>query len=313
MTFECINYCTMEDIIINCTMEDLMETTVARCAECGEGGAGLKTCNACKDVKYCSVTCQRRHWPSHKIECKQRAAKLHDESLFKQPPPKDDCSICFLPMPFENDADIVVCRHPCCGKIVCQGCAYTFFQSGRCKCPFCNANVAIENEIAIELVKKRVEANDAESMHYLGLSYAKGDLGLRQDRTKALELWTQAAELGSCMAHFRIGMGVGKDVKKAIHHFELAAMAGHETARYYLGVNEYISGNLERAIKHWMISASAGHSKSMTSIQELIEMGHVQSDVYENMLKAHNDSCAEMRSKAREDAAYLIVNGVTRG
>ncbi len=307
----------MEDIIINCTMEDLMETTVARCAECGEGGAGLKTCNACKDVKYCSVTCQRRHRPSHKKECKQRAAKLHDESLFKQPPPKDDCLICFLPMPFAND-DIVIC-HPCCGKIVCEGCGYTFLQSGRCRCPFCNANVAIENEIAIELVKKRVEANDAESMNYLGLCYAEGKLGLRQDRTKAFKLWTQAAELGSCMAHYRIwfvyyqGEGVEKDVKKAIHHLELAAMAGHETARYNLGVNEYNSDNLERAIKHWMISASAGHSKSMASIQELIETGHVQSDVYELTLKAHNDSCAEMRSKAREDSAYFKVNGVTRG
>ena len=79
-------------------MDDL--NTVVRCAECGEGGAGLKMCNACKHVKYCSVACQRGHWPSHKKECKQRAAKLHDESLFKQPLPKDDCPICFLPMPF---------------------------------------------------------------------------------------------------------------------------------------------------------------------------------------------------------------------
>jgi TPR repeat protein len=53
------------------------------------------------------------------------------------------------------------------------------------------------------------------------------------------------------MAHYRIGVvyyqgeGVEKDVKKAIHRLELAAMAGHETARYNLGVNEYNSGNLE--------------------------------------------------------------------
>ena len=47
----------------------------------------LKTCNSCKDIKYCSVTCQKNHWPKHKQECKQRAARLRDESLFKQPPP----------------------------------------------------------------------------------------------------------------------------------------------------------------------------------------------------------------------------------
>jgi hypothetical protein len=31
--------------------------------------------------------------------CKQCAAELHDEAIFKEPPPKEDCPICFLPMP----------------------------------------------------------------------------------------------------------------------------------------------------------------------------------------------------------------------
>jgi hypothetical protein len=35
----------------------------------------------------------------HKKECKERAAELHDEALFKDPPAKEDCPICFLPMP----------------------------------------------------------------------------------------------------------------------------------------------------------------------------------------------------------------------
>jgi hypothetical protein len=39
------------------------------------------------------------YWPKHKKLCKQRAAELHDEALFKEPPPKEDCPICFLPMP----------------------------------------------------------------------------------------------------------------------------------------------------------------------------------------------------------------------
>ena len=59
-------------------MDDLF--TVARCAFCRDCGAALKICNTCKHVKYCSIACQRQHWPSHKTECKQRAASLHDES-----------------------------------------------------------------------------------------------------------------------------------------------------------------------------------------------------------------------------------------
>ena len=166
---------------------------------------------------------------------------------------------------------------------------------------------------------KRVETNDADSMTRLGVCYANGSFGLRQDWNKAFELWNRAAELGSSEAHYRVsasyyqGKGVQKDVKKAIHHEELAAMAGHESARYNLGVGEYNSGNFERAIKHWTISASAGHGESMASIQELFERGHVNSDLYELTLKAYNDSCAEMRSKAREDAAYFKENGLTHG
>ena len=46
-----------------------------------------------------AANCQRNHWPTHKQECKGRAAELRDEALFKDPPPKEDCPICFLPMP----------------------------------------------------------------------------------------------------------------------------------------------------------------------------------------------------------------------
>ena len=45
-------------------------------------------------------------------------------------------------------------------------------------------------------------------------------------------------------------------------------------------------------------------TESMASIQAEFECGHVQSDVYELTLNAHNDSCKEMRSKARDDAPY---------
>ena len=73
------------------------------CANCGtdEKGEGisLKACKSCMLVKYCNPTCQRNHWPKHKKPCKQRAAELRDEALFKDPPPKEDCPICFLPMP----------------------------------------------------------------------------------------------------------------------------------------------------------------------------------------------------------------------
>ena len=75
-------------------------TTTTECAACGKKGVdGLKACAACKFVKYCNRDCQIAHRPLHKKACKKRAAELHDEALFKEHPPHEDCPICLLPLP----------------------------------------------------------------------------------------------------------------------------------------------------------------------------------------------------------------------
>ena len=46
-----------------------MENNTSTCANCGKGeefNIKLKTCNACKMVKYCNSNCQRAHRPDHK-------------------------------------------------------------------------------------------------------------------------------------------------------------------------------------------------------------------------------------------------------
>ena len=141
------------------------------CAECGEeegGVVSLKACMSCMLVKYCNANCQRNHWTKHKKACKRRAAELHDESLFKDPPAKEDCPICFLPMPGEiiscislppatitsvpvydfmmspNAAALLDRQteeyYSCCGKSVCKGCTISFNMSGNIgTCPHCKA------------------------------------------------------------------------------------------------------------------------------------------------------------------------------
>ena len=54
--------------------------TITLCANCGKGeeSAGdLKSCTACKLVKYCNRDCQIAHRPQHKKECKKRAAEVY--------------------------------------------------------------------------------------------------------------------------------------------------------------------------------------------------------------------------------------------
>jgi TPR repeat protein len=86
--------------------------------------------------------------------------------------------------------------------------------------------------------------------------------------------------------------------KKAKFHYETAAMAGHEGARYNLGCAEHDSGNVGRAVKHLTIAASAGEHDAMYNLIKCFEMGYVSRDAVDSTLTAYNTSCAEMRSEA---------------
>ena len=42
------------------------------CIKCGSSGVTkLKTCKGCHVAQYCSIGCQRAHWPTHKDQCKR--------------------------------------------------------------------------------------------------------------------------------------------------------------------------------------------------------------------------------------------------
>jgi TPR repeat protein len=308
-----------------------VDATVQCCAECGnDGGVSLKACTACMLVKYCNANCQRNHWPTHKKKCKQRAAELRDEALFKDPPPKEDCAICFLPMPFQllccmsllpatitsvpiNDfananeelaSTVMEVYYECCGKSICVGCIHSFNTSeNNDNCPFCNSKrFGKTDEEKVEELMKRVEANDTGAIYILGSYNYDGKLGLRQDSAKGVELWTQAAKLGSSQAHFALGVHYheGGDMKKKKFHLGAAAMAGNEVARNNLGTMEAQSGNMERAVKHFMIAASAGEYQAMDNLLIAFKQGLVSRNVMDSTLTAYNNACVEMRSEARD-------------
>ena len=171
------------------------------------------------------------------------------------------------------------------------------------KCPFCNSErMGKTDEEKVEEIMRRVEANDAGAVYILGCSYDDGSRGLQQNRTKAKEVWTQAAKLGSSKADFALGRfyDVGGDLKKAKFYYETAAMAGHESARNNLGIMEGKSGNAKRGVKHLRIAASAGSYHAMHTMRKLFENGLVSRNAMGSTLTAYNNACVEMRSEARD-------------
>jgi tetratricopeptide (TPR) repeat protein len=188
-------------------------------------------------------------------------------------------------------------------KVICGGCVDSFHKSGNARnCPFCKAKTVISDHKRVEQMKKRVEANDTGTMVVLANQYLNGQLGLQQDWAKTVELLTRASELGSGRANFCLGgiyEGRG-DLKKAKFHLEAAAMAGHELARFNIGLMEYNLGSPERAVKHWKIAASAGEYAAMHNLKGYTGFSR---DEIDPILTAYNNSCAEMRSEARD--AYM--------
>jgi hypothetical protein len=286
------------------------------CAACGDsddGGGSLKACTGCNLVKYCNRACQIAHRPAHKKACKKRVAELFDEKLFKEPPPNEDCPICYLRLPIEGDQKSY---QSCCGKMLCCGCDHAHFVAApdteKDKCVFCRTEGFSSDEEDIERMKKRVEANDALAMVNLGTYYQLGMLGLRQDNAKALKLFHKSAKLGNNIAHFNLSAcyregDIGEnDTRKATYHTQLAAMAGNVQARCNLGSGEGRAGNMDRAYKHWMISANAGHDLSMKAVQEGYKSGFVTKDDHEKTVCAHGNSIDEMKSDDRDRYAAKL-------
>ena len=60
-------------------MKEENDNSMLVCANCGKGeecAGDLKSCTACKMVKYCNRDCQIAHRPQHKKACKKRVAEL---------------------------------------------------------------------------------------------------------------------------------------------------------------------------------------------------------------------------------------------
>ena len=227
-------------------------------------------------------------------------------------PEGDACKICFLliEVPVVEHSKIYVC----CMKRVCNGCILAARQRGVYNnCPFCRTPTPADEASQLAMIRKRVDKGDALAIFFLGQKYYHGKLGLEKDAPRAIELYTEAAELGSIDAHCHLGEmhyggdGVELDKPRGIHHWQQAAMNGHVLGRHNLGGVEYEEGNYELAVQHWMISAKMGAEASLNGIRELFKEGHATKAQYAEALRGYRDAVEEMKSPQREEVKRLGV------
>jgi len=286
------------------------------CANCGKEGSDDEinnTCNKCKQVVYCNAACKKKHRSKHKKQCERRVAELHDIELFKQPPPAEDCPICFLRIPELYSG----WRYQsCCGKVICSGCLHAPVYDNQGnevvekKCAFCRTPAAYSEEEASQIVNKRAEVGDPIAIYNVGNFYTDGSWGFPQDHIKAIELWQKAGELGYAKAYGNIGhvyeLGskeVEVDMNKAKYYFELAARGGDIKARHNLGHMEGRKGDRDRTLMHLMIAVKGGNNESLNTIQTLYLKGFTSKEVYTKALQSYQEYLSEIKSDQRDKAA----------
>lgn len=182
-------------------------------------------------------------------------AELEDADVFSPLEERDDCPVCFVPLPL-SDAEVT--HMPCCGKIVCNACSdiqgvhkveefiektlltnfdhpalktETAFEAAALKiinnspCPFCrsarrNRNMETYQNFAVKM-------GDSRAMLLIGNAFETGKYDMPKDELSALGWYVRAAEKGFPMALIEVATMCfeGTVVEKNRNYAEQLAMA----------------------------------------------------------------------------------------
>ena len=250
----------------------------------------------------------RAHGDGRSVEAARYSERLLNEGHERAE--RDRCPICFLyiGLPMSEYAKI----NACCMKRMCDGCILAARKRGMNDCcPFCRVPHPTSDASKLAMVQKRVEKRDSAAIFHLGQNCFHGRLGLAKDVTRAVELWTEAAELGSVDAQFWLGVvyctgeGFQEDIPRGVRHWRQAAMEGHVESRHNLGVVEFHNGNYKLAVQHWMISAKMGDDDSLNFIRRMFMKDQASKAQYAEALRGYGDALEEMKSHQREEAKRL--------
>lgn len=161
-----------------------------------------------------------------------------------------------------------------------------------------------------KLVKKLMKRDHPEAHSQMAALYEDGN-GVLQSDTRALELYTRAAELGHTEAYLFIGsyygqgIAVEQDESKAFEFFEVGAKKGSYNAHIWLAKFHGSNGNMQKFIEHLKVAAKAGCQISMDGVMAAYRDKLLSKDELTQTLRAFQVSSNEMKSKDRENARLM--------
>ena len=145
------------------------------------------------------------------------------------------------------------------------------------------ANSTKSDKEKVYYLQKATELGNAEAQCNLGYYYEKG-VGLDKDIDKAIELYSLSANQGNSDAqlvlalYYENGDSVPKNIDKAIELYSLSANQGNSYAQYllahYYKNGDSVPKNIDKAIELFTLSANQGNSDAQLVLAFHYETGN---------------------------------------
>ena len=166
-----------------------------------------------------------------------------------------------------------------------------------------------------EIAAPLAEAGNPDAQHLLGYIHEKG-LGVSRDMARALELYAKAAHQGQADAQYALGElaftgdGVKRNVERAARWYELAAARSHPGAKAQLGVM-YAEGlafpkDLEKAVSLFEEAAALGDADAQYHLGAIYLTGEGKSQDYGEAARLFEDAAAQGHMLAQFNLALLF-------
>jgi hypothetical protein len=181
-----------------------LATTCAACTCIFSPQGNYCACAACQSEFYCSTSCQRAHWPAHKVECKGLAAAKFE----------------------------LIAESARAGDVHLQWALGQYYQAG--------TGVAVDDAASFQWYKRAADAGHIKAQACVGECYRFGR-GVAQDHVVSFAWYERAAEAGDVLAAYNMGLifftgdGVAHDDAAAVKWFKVAAEGKHAGAQHALG------------------------------------------------------------------------------
>ena len=240
-------------------------------------------------------------------------------------PHQEECPICFLPLPFNNDFGGSVYM-TCCGKDICGGCFMQNWDSHATLdkaeiCVLCRTDTQSfgtngTSKSILAQYMKLVNKGRHKAMFCLAEYYFDGRYDIEQDKDEALKWYIRAIEAGSSIAAERLawyylsGNGVEEDSKKALEYYQRAADLGDPSCFFMIGLFHFEKGEIEEGMLNLRKAAICGLSQGedvplFTDLKNGLKYGYITKEEYDYTQSENQTAINEMKSDARERYAEL--------